>query len=486
MDNLRFHVMPDSGISAVVLHRNHHPLYGLTRENVYPEEPQHAFIDLITALRGRSPQSRCLPSPRAFDCLYWQQNLHIEERNGQYLIFDPDSGGLMVLDERMWRLFRLMEQPVPYRYIIHNYLAPAETTDSFIEECRSRHLLCLESSPAIFENPGDETPSVCVSIALGLSLPGRWTESSQSPCNKALLDKLLRETLPEKVGATPLVEIFSENSERDREFLLSLITHLRSARGYENSAVLIHMPLETADIAQSACWAWKGVMARVYSSSNEEFMDSRSPSSEKLDILVENQVLESLSVVVKNNRDLEVIKALIERESVPEVRVTPGNLRIEGPDPAMGQGSAEEMAEALLDLLEKLPIEARFRVFPINYIFERLIHSRFTSPCMQRGLQYSSARVLLNCGNAVIICESPGEKGTSSDSRFTEDCYRHDRWQCTSIGKECVQCRWRKICPGQCTAMAKWSGKATEKSLCDFYRVLIPELLTRSWLSGMA
>lgn len=495
MDNLRFHVMPDSGISAVVLHRGHHPLYGLTRENVYPEETRQSFTDLIAALRGRTPLSSFLPRPGAYEHLYWQQNLYIEERNGRYIILEPDSAGLMVLDERMWRLFRLMEQPVPYRYIVHNYLAPVGMTDSFIEECRCRNLLCLENSPAIFEHPFCEPSSVFAAAALRLSQPDYENALSLSPDSEALIDKLLHEALPEKAGELPAVEIFSENPEKEMESVVSLISHLRGVQGYESCPVMLHIPLESAESALAAFLAWNGVVVRAYSSSSEELMADSSSSREKLHILLENQVLESLSLAVQKSSDCDLIETLMQRDSVPEVRVYPSLPEVgvypgfpEAPDQCgdtgqgsdTGQGRVKEIAEALVTILEKLPIEARFRVFPVNYIFLRLLHSRCDSPCTQRGLGHSAARVFFSFGGAVPVCESFRLNGAHFNRTCSDEYYRNDGWRCTSINEECAPCQWRGICPGRCNAVLKRFGRTDEKSICDFYRALIPELVMRS------
>ncbi|MGV8122618.1 MAG: hypothetical protein AB2L14_22900 [Candidatus Xenobiia bacterium LiM19] len=488
MDNLRFHVMPDSGISAVVLHRSHHPLYGLTRENVYPEESPRSFTDLISALRGRSPLSSFLPRPGAYEHLYWQQNLCIEERNGRYIILEPDSAGLMVLDERMWRLFRLMEQPVPYRYIVHNYLAPVGVTDSFIEECRCRNLLCLENSPAIFEHSFCEPPSVCAAAALTSSQRDRENALTLSPDNEEFIDKLLHEILPEKAGELPAVEIFSENPEKEMESVIPLISHLRGTQGYESCPVMLHMPLDGSESALAAFLAWNSVVVRAYSSSIEELMAGSSSSREKLHILLENQVLESLSLAVQKSSDCDLIETLMLRDSVPEVRVYPSLSEAPGQAGDTGQGRVKEIADALVTILEKLPIEARFRVFPVNYIFLRLMHSRCDSPCTQRGLGHSAAQVFFDFGGAVPICESSRLNGAHFNRTCSDEYYRNDGWHCASINEECAPCQWRKICPGRCAAVLNRFGRADEKSICDFYRVLIPELVTRSieWLACAA
>ncbi|MHC9543540.1 MAG: hypothetical protein AB9903_28860 [Vulcanimicrobiota bacterium] len=496
MDNLRFHVMPDSEISAVVLHRSHHPLYGLTRENVYPEESRQSFTDLITTLRGRSPLSSFLPPPCAYDHLYWQQNLYIEERNGRYIILEPDSAGLMVLDERMWHLFRLMERPVPYRYIVHNYLAPVGVTDSFIEECRCRNLLCLENSPAIFEHPFCEPPSVFAAAVLKPSQPGFENAVSLSPDSEVLIDKLLHEILPEKAGELPAVEIFSENKEM--ESVIPLISHLRGVQGYESCPVMLHTPLESAESALAAFLAWNGVVVRAYSSSIEELMADSSSSREKLHILLENQVLESLSLAVQKSSDCDVIETMMRRDSVPEVRVClslpevrvypslpevgvyPGFPEALGQAGDTGQDRVKEIAEALVAILERLPIEARFRVFPVNYIFERLLHSRCDSPCTQRGLGHSTARVFFSFGGAVAICESSRLNGAHFNRTCSDEYYRNDGWRCTSINEECAPCQGRGICPGRCTAVLNRFGRTDDKSICDFYRALIPELVVKS------
>lgn len=480
MDRLRFHVMPDSGISAVVLHRSHHPLYGLTREKVYPEESRHSFNDLITVLRGRSPLSSFLPPPGAYHHLYWQQNLCIEERNGRYIIMEPESAGLMVLDEKMWRLFRLMEQPVPYRYIVHNYLAPVGVTDSFIEECRCRNLLCLENSPAIYEHNFCEPPSVYAAVALSPSQHGRQNALSLLPDSQALIDRILYETLPGKAGEHPAVEIFSENPETEMESVRSLIRYLRSAQGYEDCEVMLHIPLKCADSALAAFWAWNGVSVRAYSSSIEELTADSSSCRDKLHILAENQALESLCLILQKSSDFDVIETLMLRDSVPEVRVYPSFPEASGQGSGRGQDRVKEIAEALVSILEKLPIEARFRVFPAGYIFESLIHIHRASPCAQRGLGRNSARLIFNFAGAGPVCESSRLNGARFRRTCSEDYYLNNGWHCTSINEECTACQWRRICPGRCTALLDRFSRTDEKSLCDFYRVFIPELIIRS------
>jgi len=505
MDNLRFHIMPGSEIGRVVLHRDHHPLYGLTMESVYPDEPHHLFEDLATAMRGRAPLSQSLPAPRAYDCLYWQQNLHIEERGGRYLVIEPDSGGIAVLDERMWSLFRLMEKPVPYRYVIHNYHAPVKITDSFIEECRSRNLLCLESSPDIFEHCGSGPSSVYASTSLRTFLAGRKHESQS---DDEMIRDFLSESLPDNLGALPSVEIFLGSPAADLDEVRSLLLWLRAAKGCENAAVMLHMPLretQTEDVeydaygAHAAFWAWSGVSVRAYSASVRTLLQGDSSLRRKLRALVDNDILESLTMTVSDIREFDLIKEVIERDGVSELRLFPakaGNAGSgEGTEKACleaEQSAGEErgligdarFAEAFVSFLERLPIEKRLGVFPVNYILLSLIHGRGVSPCLQRGLQYSTARILIDCGSSLPAEGACCESGAGSKIVRSGYCRKIDRWRCASIAEQCSPCRWRRLCPGICAGMSGWSGGADKKTLCAFYRELIPEILTRSsfWL----
>jgi len=505
MDNLRFHIMPGSGVGKVVLHRDHHPLFGLTRENVYPEEQLRLFDDIVTAMRGRSPLSNCLPAPRAYDCLYWQQDLHIEERGGRYLVIEPGSAGVMVLDERMWRLFRLMENPVPYRYVIHNYHAQVKVTDSFIEECRTRNLLCLEGSPDIFEHCGARPSSIYASASARTFLKGRHHESQSE---EEMIKDFLRGSLPDNPGALPSVEIFLGSPDGDLDLLRSLLSGLRASRGYENASVMLHMPLREAQVADSvndayqahaAFWAWNGVFVRAYPSSVQILLQGDSSLRGKLQTLVDNDILESLSMTVSDIRDFDTIEELIQRNGVSELRLFPagaGNagssggieqtcLEAEQPDgEEHGLTDAARFAEAFVGFLERLPIEKRLRVFPVNHILLGLIHGCGVSPCMQRGLQYSTARITIDCGSPLPAEGALCERGAGSKIIRSGYCRRIDCWRCASITEHCSHCRWRRLCPGVCAGMSGWSGGTDEKTLCAFYRELIPEILTRSsfWL----